>query len=186
MHDLNPITPLGAADPVVEGHGPVTLREVTETALASVAARLGREAETTTLLTEVLGAAPPAPARLCAGTPGAFWMGPDQWMVEAPLSTHEDLAAQLAARANGAASVTEQTDAWCRFDLTGDNLADVFERLCPANTRAFAGGEAVRSAIDHLGCFLLCRAPDHITVLGPRSAAGSLHHALVVAMRAAF
>jgi len=183
VHDLEPITPLGNAEPLTETHGPVTLTEVTDKALASVAARSGREEETASILSEVLGDAPPAPARLAGGTPGAFWMGPDQWMVEAPLDTHEDLAAQLVDRSGGAMSVTEQTDAWCRFDLTGDGLADVMERLCAADVRAFTGGEAVRTAIDHLGCFVLCRTPGHVSILGPRSAAGSLHHAVMTATR---
>ena len=185
MHDLKPMTPLGQHEPVIETHGPVTLTEVTDTALASVAARLGREADTAAILASVLGSETPAPARHGGKTLTAFWMGPDQWMVEAPLETHEDLAAQLAATSEGAMSVTEQTDAWCRFDLSGERLADVFERLCSANTRAFTGGEAVRTAIEHLGCFLLCRTPAHVSVLGPRSAAGSLHHALLTAMRSA-
>ncbi len=185
MHDLEQITPLGAAEARVDTHGPVTLTEITDRALASVAARLGREDETVAILTDLLGIVPPAPARLAGEMLTAFWTGPDQWMIEAPLTTHEDLAEQLAGRSGAAMSVTEQTDAWCRFDLTGEGLPDVFERLCAADTRAFAGGEAQRTAIDHLGCFLICRAPRHISVLGPRSAAGSLHHALLTAMRSA-
>jgi len=185
VHDLNPITPLGQRAPVTETHGPITLTEITDAALASVAARLSREAAARSILESVLGDSVPGPARMGGTDLTAFWAGPDQWMVEAPFDTHEDLAAQLAAKADGALSVTEQTDAWCRFDLTGDGLPDVFERLCPANTRAFTGGEAVRTAIDHLGCFVLCRSPAHFSVLGPRSAAGSLHHALMMAIRSA-
>ena len=182
MHDLVSLTPLGAQAPRTDRHGGVTLDEVTEVALASVAARLGREAEAAVLVAAVTGEAAPAPGRASAR---AFWMGPDHWMIEAPFATDEDLAARIVATAGGAASVTEQTDAWCRFDLRGERLAEVFERLCNADIRRFAGGEAVRTAIEHLGCFLICRAPGHLSVLGPRSSAGSLHHALLTAMRSA-
>lgn len=185
MHDLEPLTPLGSAEPIVEHYGPITLTEVTDAALVSVTARLGREAETESLLARMLGGSSPQAGHLSGSDMAAFWMGPDQWMVEAPIAAFEDLAAHVAVLAMGAASVTGQTDAWCRFDLTGDGLADVFERLCCANTRAFTGGEAVRTTIDHLGCFLVCRAPGAVSVLGPRSAAGSLHHALVTALRSA-
>ena len=185
MHDLSPITPLGHAEPVRETHGPVALTEVTDRALASVAARLGREQETAAILADFLGETPPAPQRRCGGSVSAFWTGPDQWMIDAPLDTHEDLAAQLASRAEGAMSVTEQTDAWCRFDLTGDGLAEVLARLCPVDFQSFEGGEAVRTAIDHLGCFVVCRSPEHACILGPRSGAGSLHHALMTAIRSA-
>lgn len=185
MHDLKPITPLGRTAPVIETIGPITVTEITDVALASVAARLGRADETAAILGAVLGEAPPAPARLSGTSLTAFWMGPDQWMVEAPLSTYEDLAGQLLAQSQGAMSVTEQTDAWCRFDLTGEGLAEVFERLCPVNLRACHGGEAQRTTIDHLGCFLICRAPDHVSVIGPRSSAGSLHNTLITAIRSA-
>jgi sarcosine oxidase, subunit gamma len=182
VHDLRAITPLGRSEPVVEVHGTVTMTEVTDVALASVAARRGREPETLAALERVLGDAPPAPGCLGGKTLTAFWMGPDLWMIEAPNDTHEDLAAQLAALSSGAMSVTEQTDAWCRFDLTGERLADVFERLCAANIRAFQGGEAVRTTIHHLGCYILCRTPAHMSVIGARSSAGSLHHALRTAL----
>lgn len=185
MHDLVAITPLGATRPRIDSHGPVTLTEVTNRALASVAARLGHEAQTATLVAALTGAPAPGPARMGGTGLTAFWMGPDQWMLDAPIDTHEGLAAQITAQANDAASVTDQTGAWCRFDLTGEGLADVFERLTNANLRAFTGGEAQRSALDHMGCFLLCHGPRHISVIAPRSSAGSLHHALLTAMRSA-
>ena len=185
VHDLVAITPLGAIRPRVDSHGPVTLTEVTDRAFASVAARVGHETQTAALVTTLTDAPAPGPARMGGESVSAFWMGPDQWMITAPLDTHEDLARQIAVQAKGAASITDQTGAWCRFDLTGDGLTDVFERLTNANTRAFTGGEAQRAAIEHMGCFLLCHNPRHISVIGPRSSAGSLHRALLTAIRSA-
>ena len=182
MHDLEPITPLGQPQPVVETHGAVTMTEVTNIALASVAARHGQTSATVAKLERILGAPPPAPGRLGGTSLMTFWMGPEQWMIEAPIAPKQVLAIQMATMFNGVASVTEQTDGWCRFDLTGDRLPDIFERMCPANTRAFRGGEAVRTTIHHIGCFVLCRTPAHVSVLGPRSSAGSLHHAVRTAM----
>ncbi|CAN0603920.1 unnamed protein product, partial [Ectocarpus sp. 12 AP-2014] len=37
-----------------------------------------------------------------------------------------------------------------------------------------------------LNCFVLCRKPGYISVIGPRSSAGSLHHALKTAMLSVF
>jgi sarcosine oxidase subunit gamma len=186
VHDLIAITPLGGRAPKVDRHGPVTLTEVVDTALASVAARHGRDTDTAAMMQSLLEAPAPAPARAAGGALEAFWTGPDQWMVEASFASHEDLASRIADLAKGCASVTEQTDAWCRFDLRGEGLPDLFERLCVVNTRKFTGGEATRCSIEHLGCFLICRAVDHYTVYGPRSSAGSLHHALLVGMRSVF
>lgn len=185
MHNLIALTPLGATDPQIDAVGLRTLTEVLDGALASVAARLGQEAATAAVVADVIGTDAPGPGRAAGGDVAAFWIGPDQWMVEAPFATHEDLAAQISARAGGVASVTEQTDGWCRFDLTGANLADVFALLCPLDFPSFTGGEATRTSVDHLGCFMVCRSVDHASVIGPRSAAGSLHHALLAAMKAA-
>lgn len=182
MHDLIAITPLGQHTPRADSHAGITMTEVVDTGLVSVTARLGLETATADLVAIITGHMAPSPARVING---AFWMGPDQWMIEIPLASNEDPARDIAAKAKGIASVTEQSDAWCRFDLTGDRLADVFERLCNANLRRFEGGEVVRTAIEHLGCFLICRTPEHVSVLGPRSSAGSLHHAILTAMRSA-
>ena len=106
-------------------------------------------------------------------------------MILGDYAANEEIADTLVSVANGSASVPEQSDAWCRFDLEGDRLADVLERVCPINFREFEGGDAVRTSIEHVGCFVLCFSKDRISVLGPRSFAGSLHHALVTAIKSA-
>ena len=185
MHDLLPITPLGQSAPITETFGAITLAENTNCALASATARLGQEDAAIKVLTKFLGTPPPAPAKISRATFDTFWMGPDQWMIIAPFDSFEDLAFRLVQAANGTLSVTEQTDAWCRFDLVGHGLSDVFELLCPVNTRAMTNQDAQRTSIDHLGCFLLVHDADRFSVIGPRSSAGSLHHALVTAIKAA-
>lgn len=182
---MEPLTPMGTKTPKVDVYGPVTLSEVVDCALASFSARLGQQDAARNALMRFCGNTLPGPGQAVLGTVSVFWTGPEQWMVMAPHDTHEDLAEQLKVLATEAASTTEQNDAWCRFDLEGPNLADIFERLCPINIRASSGGEATRTNIDHLGCFVIVGAPDAITVLGPRSSAGSLHHALVTAIRSA-
>lgn len=185
MPDLKPITPLGGSEPRIDTLGSVTVTEVTNVALASVAARLGQEEATRATLARVIEAEAPAPAHHGGGTLSAFWTGPDQWMIEAPIATHEGLAHQMAETFGATASVTEQTDAWCRFDLTGYELPSVMELLCAVDLRAWQGGEVQRTTIDHLGCFVLNRGTRALSVIGPRSSAGSLHHALVTACKAA-
>ena len=185
MPAMTPICALGGDAPRVDTHGPITLSENPDMALASFAARLGFEDKAARSLARYIEEEAPAPSKAHQGKIGAFWVGPDQWMVFAPHDTHEDLAAQLVKISDGFASITEQNDAWCRFDLVGDGLADVFERLCPVNIRASVPGDATRTSIEHLGCFLIVQAEDMVTVLGPRSSAGSLHHALLTTIRSA-
>lgn len=185
MHNLSPLSPLGNAEALVENINGITLTEEVGFALVSCAARLGKEKQTKTALKKFLGSAAPDVSKATSGDISAFWMGPDFWMVEAPFATHEDLAVQLKAVTKANASITEQTDGWCRFDLKGDQLADVFERLCMANIRKMQAGDTTRTSIEHLGCFVILRDETHISVLGPRSSAASLHHALVTAIHSA-
>ena len=187
MHDLTPITALGSTAARVDTVADVTLTEYPGLALASVMARLGQEKACRTHLQEVLEGAAPGPGKCHLHDPIAgFWMGPDQWMLGAPFDSHENLAAELSARFGQTASITEQTDAWCCFDLRGDGMEAVMELCCNVNIRAMQTGDATRTSIHHLGCFVLRRDPaDWVRILGPRSSAGSLHHALLTAMHAA-
>lgn len=186
MHDLIATTAFGAATPCVDHHGPVSLTEELGFALASVSARRGGERTTILAIRRMIGPTAPKAGHWAGARIVAFWTGPDQWMLEAPFDSDEFLFERAINEVKGKASVTEQTGAWCRFDLRGTDLAAVMERLCPINMATFIAGSATRTSIDHLGCFVLCRAEDHISILGPRSCAAALHHSLLTAIWAAF
>ena len=186
VHNLTATTALGGTKPRIDQHGPITLSEEPGYALASVAARKGGERATVLAIRRMIGPAAPKPNHVAGDTVTAFWTGPDQWMLEAPYDSHETLFATARAEVKGKASITEQTGGWCRFDLRGVGLATVLERLCPINMTKFQPGNATRTSIDHLGCFVVCRALDHISIIGPRSSATSLHHGLLTAIRSAY
>jgi len=183
---LAAMTPLGQSLPQTDRIGPVTIAERVATALASLASRSGRDADVASLATAA-GITLPGPGHHAqAGVYGAFWLGPQQWMIEAPFDTHEEIAAILRTAFGEAASITEQTDAWARFDVTAPDLPAMFERLCAIDLRTALPGAATRTVIDHLGCYVIVRTGETLTVLGPRSSARSLHHALITAARSAF
>ena len=186
MHDLSPITALGGPEPRVDMIGAMTLSENPGLALASVTARLGQVDACRLHLAQLLNGDVPGPGKARLHDPeAAFWMGPDQWMVSAPFASHEDLATQLKARFGDAASVIEQTDGWVCFDLRGDRIEAVMELLCAINIRTMQPGDAIRTVIHHLGCFVIRKDPaTWVRILGPRASAGSLHHAMVTEMTA--
>lgn len=180
---LIPITPLGGPHPETRTIGPWTIAERVDVALASLAFRLGRAADGARAAAAA-GVPLPPPGRVERGKPyGSFWLSPDQWMVEAPFASHEDIVAHLKPLFGPSASITEQTDAWVRFDVTGDGLPRLFERLCNVDLAAAPDGFATRTVIEHLGCYLIRRSAREVTLLGPRSSAQSLFHALGVAAR---
>ncbi|MEH6522522.1 sarcosine oxidase subunit gamma [Sulfitobacter sp.] len=180
MHDLKPVTALGGTAPQVDTFEHITIAENDGLALASVAARLGREVECHKVLKKLLGAVP-GPGRAQLHDPEAgFWMGPDQWMLGAPRATHEGLAETVKTLLGDAASVTEQSGAWVTFDVTGRAMEDMVERLCAVPIRKMTAGDTHRTVIHQLGCFVIRReASDHVRILGPRASAATLHHALI-------
>ncbi len=97
------------------------------------------------------------------------------------LCQHEDIVAQLKPAFGDAASITEQTDAWVRFDLSAPDLAPLMERLCNVDFPAAPDGFASRTVIEHMGCYLVRRTRGEATLYGARSSARSLLHALEVA-----
>lgn len=182
---LKALTPLGHDAPITKIIGPVTITENVGVALASLAARLGRAAEVAAAA-QAAGIPLPGPGRAETASYGAIWLGPEQWMIEAPFETHEDIVAILKPLFGEAASITEQTDAWVRFDLTAADLPALFERLCGYDLRRNGPGSATRTVIEHLGCYVVRRAENQVSVIGPRSSAHSLHHALITAAKSAF
>ncbi len=180
MYDLQKITALGGTQARVDTFKRITITENDGVALASVAARMGHEKACHKVLKKLLGAVP-GPGRAQLHDPEAgFWMGPEQWMLGAPIETHELLADTLKDLLGDAASVTEQTGAWVCFDITGPAMADICERLCSVPIRRMVAGDTHRTVIHHLGCFVIRRtADDHIRIFGPRASAETLHHALV-------
>ncbi|WP_342076111.1 sarcosine oxidase subunit gamma [Yoonia sp. SS1-5] len=185
MHDLRPLTALGGQTTQVDTFDNVTIAENNGLALASVAARLGREKPCHTALKKLLRDVP-LPGRAVLHDPEAgFWIGPDQWMIGAPRDTHELLADMLKDRFGDAASITEQSGAWVCFDVMGPAMPDLCERICAVPIRKMVAGDAQRTMIHQLACFVIRRQDeDHIRILGPRSAAKSLHDALIAAAHA--
>lgn len=184
VHRLRPLSALGRSFAASDTIGRLTIAESLDMALGSLASRRGHEAEVAELAAGA-GIPLPEPGRSAVqGEWSAFWTGPGTWFVEAPHSTREDIVAHLKPVFGEAASITEQTDAWARFEVTGP-LSPLFERLCNLDLNRFAPGSATRTVIEHLGCLVIRRSPDRMTVLGPRSSAASLHHALLTAARSA-
>lgn len=182
MADLTPLMPLcalGGDDPRQLILGALTLTERPDVALASLALRRGMDA--------------PAPFGLTLPQPGhctgagditAIWMGPGQWMIAASGQAETDFAATVLAEAPGA-SVTDQTDGWVCIDITstmgGAPINRLLEKLVNLPPAALQPGCATRTGLHHLGVFVLRHTDDRLAVLGMRSSAGSLWHALAQA-----
>ena len=174
---LHALTALGHEAPQTHQIGPYRIAERFDVALASLACRRGRGAD----VAKAAGVPLPDPARYAAGSPySAFWVAPEMWFIEAPFATHEDIVAAVKPAFGDAASVTEQTDAWVRFDLSAADLGPLMERLCNVDFARAPDGFATRTVIEHIGCYLIRHGAGAVTLYGARSSAKSLLHCLEV------
>ena len=177
---LKTLTALGHDAPKTITIGNMAIIERFDVALASIAVRRGRDKD---LAKAAKSAGVPLPqvAKAEVGQAySAFWMTPEMWMVEAAFATHEDIAAILKMALGDAASVTEQTDAWVRFDIAAPNLVPLMERLSNIDLATRPIGFASRAVIEHLGVYVIKRSETEIALYGPRASAQSLLHALEV------
>ena len=176
MASLTPTTALGGTIPFDETIGGNRIREVSDAAMASLAMLKDKSAAFKKAAASRLGELPAPGHAGGANHASTIWMGPDQYLVEGID------AATLAATFGASAAITDQSDAWVRFDVTGGDVVAMLERLSGADTRRMQAGSATRTAIHHMHCVIVCRAGGtDFTILGPRSSAASLHHALVAA-----
>ena len=176
MTDLTPLTPLGGTDPRVDTIGAITVTEVTSRALASVHARKDQDV---TKGFKALGfKAAPEICRLAeVDDHMAWWMGAGQWLVDGAYTGPGILADTVKAAMGDTASVTDQSEGFCRYDIEGE-CVPLLQRLCPVDVETMSVGDAQRAPIHHMACVIL-RTDRGFSILGAHSSAGSLHHALV-------
>lgn len=174
MTDLTPLTALGATAPAQRRAGALTITENSGLALASLSLRRDGARPSP------FGLTLPEPGAWAAGHGvAAFWTGPGQWMIEADDRAESDFAADLAAAAPEC-RVTEQTDGWTAFELEGppEAIRALMEKLVNLDAAGFVPGSATRTGLHHMGVFLIRRAGNRLAVIGMRSYAGALWHAL--------
>lgn len=176
MPDLTPLTALGGATARIVTHGTLTLEENTGLALASLALRRdGKEPAP-------FGLRLPGPGRWVGNdNAAALWTGPGQWLLEGPGRAEIDFAAEVAAACPGC-SVTEQTDGFAAFEVrsaAGEApILALMAKLVNLDPSRFGPGTATRTGLEHMSVFVIRRAADRLAVIGMRSAAATLWHAL--------
>ncbi len=181
MTDLTPITALGAATPRVQTFGAYVLRENSGLALASLAPAADGPAA------KPFGLELPQPGRWSGdfADKSAFWMAPDQWMIEGADLAETDFAAAVLAE-TPSARISEQTDGWVAFEITAGSEAQIsalLERLANVPPQTLTPGGATRTGFDHMSVYLLRRSDTHLSLIGMRSLATTLWHALETALQ---
>lgn len=182
MTSLTPSTALGGSEPRLDEIGDIRITEIADTSLAALAMRSGKRAAFKKAATARFNTDLPEPGMaVMAGGHALIWMGPDQFLAESDIANAR-LAAETKSSFGASASVTDASDSWVRFDVSGPDSVAMLERLSAVDCRSMISGMASRTAVHHMACLILCRdTGQRFSVYGPRSSAASLHHALVTA-----
>lgn len=177
-------SPLGGVRLEFEG---ITVSEVTDRAIVSVATPLGGEAALTEALLQAYGAdIPKVGGSTMSAKHDARFLGlqSDQMFVLFP---HAGLRAvdDIAGPVRGAAALTDQSDSWVLLRVEGAKSRLALERICPVDlaASAFPPGAVARTIMEHLGAIIVCEDTDKFLLMSARSSARSFLHAVETSAR---
>jgi sarcosine oxidase subunit gamma len=136
----------------------------------------------------VAGVAPPVQANTVAraDTVTIFWLGPNEWQVQAPGENGAALFAQLrAALAGQFAAVTDVSDGYTVIVLENPDAAGLLSRGCPLDldVSVFPVGTCAQSVFSKASVLLSREAEQRFAIVVRRSFAPYLYHALQQAGR---
>jgi len=116
------------------------------------------------------GVSLPAPTEAVLNPCMVLPLGQGQWLLQGRLPDLDIL--------EGFVALTDQSDAWSGFALQGAKVPKMLERLVANAPATYASGKAVRTQIEHIGCWVIGLTQNEWQILGPRSSAQSLFDAL--------
>lgn len=148
----------GLVRPLVAPADPgLRLAEIAHEAKLNLRGDFG-DAGFTAAVSGVLGLGlPTRPGVAAADGLAALWLGPNEWLVVGGVDREADLAARLGdALAGHHAAVTNVTDNWTVFALSGPKALDVLSKGCPLDLhrRAFPAGSVAQSVVCHADVIL--------------------------------
>lgn len=108
----------------------------------------------------------PGPTELTETPCIVLSLGQGQWLLQGELPDLAPVAEK--------AALTDQSDAWCSFELEGSKVPSMLERLVPTPPVTYSAGRAVRTQIEHIGCWVLGLSNNKWQLVAPRSSAESL------------
>ena len=161
------------------------IREISHFKIFSLGVFKGCDQEFAKVLDEKFDVAAPKPGRAnVKGDLSILSIARDQWFLRLP--DQDGYGAKDAARDFAkTAAVTDQSDSWVSLELSGRNIVDKLERLCPIDIdkSLFPVNAVARTSMAHLGVIItrMCDTPEGhscFLLLSPSSSAKSFLHAL--------
>lgn len=163
-----------------DGDAGVTVAERANLGVASLEVRKGQVDALKTAVRDAYGAALSDSSNLASGKDVMFvGFGPGQWLAVAETYANEDLAADLAAKLKGLASVADQSSGRGVVRLSGPRARDVLAKglAIDLDPQVFPAGSAATSTLSHMGVLVWRESEaESFDVVLFRSVAGSFWH----------
>ena len=119
------------------------------------------------LFRNVFGFAPPSIATFnIKDNHLALWARSNSYFIISDEMKFNDLYSAF----EGKASFTDQTGGWVIFNIEGQACRSVFEKLLTADLDIFDKGKVIRTSINSINCFILCKSKfDKYNIVCPIS-----------------
>ncbi len=175
-HALQPTTALGGR---TLNTGSVSIYEVTERALVSLAFKASDREHVSAVLGGSLPAVGSSLASHLAGRLLGLQIDQTWCLIESTDSAMDKVIARKLSDTRGI-YLTDQSDAWTILALSGDTCRQVLERLCPLDLdeSVFPIDAVARTVIEHTGVIILRTGRDSFELITPRSSTASFMHAI--------
>ena len=176
------------AEPFLGGfqkdYGTVTIKEVTDRAITSLALPLGGEANAEKAIKSALNLHLPEVGMSTQSKDGAtalLRLGKDQLfcLIEGKSDGHAAYSA-LAKKLGDDVYTTDQSDVWVSLTVSGPDSLRALERICPINLHhdEFAVGALARTTMEHLGTIIYRSSEAEYALMSTSSSAQSFLHAI--------
>lgn len=176
-------TALNLDQPVEEHWAGFSFVEITGENYWWLAASRGGEEKLSRRCEKHLGAALPEPGSFSRGKSGGasvdlLWAGERQWMIAGALP-------DLPSSTGKAGYLTDQSDGWVAFTVSGSKTRNVLEKLCQLDLHpaSFPDGACARMAVEGMIAIIACEDSDEpryrlmLQRSSARSMAGHIRHA---------
>ncbi len=164
----------------------ISLSEVTDHALVSIAIRLGCDTVLHNTMLAEFGAGLPECGNSTVATNGDIrFLGMQQDQTFALFRFRGNHAArEIAKNLAETAYYTDQSDSWAMLQISGSRARAALERICPLDLHqdVFALGSVARTTMEYLAVIILRTGKDAFLLMSPRSSARSFLHALETSM----
>ncbi|MCY4185661.1 MAG: sarcosine oxidase subunit gamma [Rhodobacteraceae bacterium] len=153
---------------------------VSTQAIVSIAIPRDNEDVFASDFTNAFGSCPPEPGHSVFSQNRDFlflWMSPDQVFT---LFERDGLYPELTVREKlgNTGYITDQTDNWCQIRLSGPDIFQAMERICPLDLNNFQVGKCARTVMEHLSSVLVRESEEGFLLLSPSSSAQSFLEAI--------